>query len=251
MPRPLATRLIMIFRAVVCLLALALPAGGLSQASAPDQPGPARLIVAPGGPYTDLSQALAAAQPGDTIEVRGGTYPGPIVVETPNLTLEGVDWPVIDGGGRGTVVTLAAPGLTLRGFHVRGSGSQPDQDHGGITLAAPNIRVESNRLTDVLFGIFVAQADDAVVRGNDITGKPEYDLGRKGDGIRLWYSRRVLVEANSVHETRDVVAWYAADVNLRNNLIANGRYGVHLMYCDGAVIAGNTFAGNSVGVYTM
>jgi nitrous oxidase accessory protein len=237
--------------ACLALLAATLLAGTGAAASAPAQSGSAQIIVGPGGEYTALAEALAAARPGDTIQVRGGTHPGPIVVTTPDLILEGVDWPILDGGGDGTVVTLAAPGITLRGFEVRGSGSQPDQNHGGITLSAPNILVENNRLRDVLFGIFVAQADGAVVRGNDVTGKAEYDLGRKGDGIRLWYSRSATIEGNTVHETRDVVAWYAADITLRNNVIANGRYGIHLMYCDGAVITGNTFANNSVGVYTM
>jgi nitrous oxidase accessory protein len=237
--------------ATLGLLAAALSTGGAISASPAAQSGPAQLVVAAGGEYSQLAEALAAARPGDTIEVRGGTHPGPIVVTTPELTLEGVGWPVLDGGGQGTVVTLAAPGVTLRGFEVRGSGSQPDRDHGGITLTAPNILVENNRLRDVLFGVFVAQADGAVVRANDISSKPEYDLGRKGDGIRLWYSTGVTVEGNTVRETRDVVAWYAADITLRNNVIADGRYGIHLMYCDRALITGNTFDGNSVGVYTM
>ena len=209
-----------------------------------------RLVVSPNGPYTTIAAALADARDGDAIEVRGGKYAGPLVVSK-SVTLEGVDWPVIDGGGQGTVVTLAAPGIVFRGFEVRGSGVEPDRDHAGITLSAPRIRVENNRLTDVLFGIFVAQADDAIVRGNDITGKPEYDEGRKGDGIRLWYSQRVTVERNHVHEARDVVMWYSSDVVVRDNVFEQGRYGVHLMYCDRAIIERNQLLNNSVGIYTM
>ncbi|MBF8283647.1 MAG: ABC transporter related protein, partial [Anaerolineales bacterium] len=189
------------------------------------------------------------------IEVRGGTYPGPLVVQTEGVTLEGVDTPngapVIDGGGQGTVVTLAAPGVVLRGFEVRGSGVEPDRDHAGIILTAPRIVVENNRLHDVLFGIFVAQADDAVLRGNDITSKAQYDQGRKGDGIRLWYSQRVTVENNTVHAARDVVMWYSQDVVVRGNVIERGRYGIHLMYCDNAQIEHNQILDNSVGIYTM
>lgn len=207
------------------------------------------LIVSPGGPYTTIDAALADAGDGDTIEVRGGTY-RPIVVEK-SVTLEGVGGPVIDGGGQGTVVTLAAPGIILRGFEVRGSGVEPDRDHAGITLSAPNITVENNRLSDVLFGIFVAQADDAVVRGNHITGKAEYDLGRKGDGIRVWYSQRATIESNHVHETRDVVIWYSADTVIRDNVFEGGRYGVHLMYCDRVTVEGNRLLNNSVGIYVM
>lgn len=207
------------------------------------------LIVSPTGPYATLTDALADANDGDTIEVRGGTYPA-LVVEK-SVTLIGVGWPAIDGGGQDTVVTLAAPGIVFRGFEVRGSGTDPDTDDSGIAVAAANILVEDNRLRDVLFGIFVAEADDAILRNNDITSKTEYDLGRKGDGIRVWYSKNILIENNSVHESRDIVMWYAENATLRGNVIKNGRYGVHFMYCDGATIERNQVEGNTVGFFVM
>ena len=207
------------------------------------------LIVSPSGPYFSITAALADAQPGGTIEVRGGTYPALVVDKS--VTLEGVGWPVIDGGGNGTVVTLSAPGATFRGFEVRGSGVEPDHDHGGITLTGSHILVENNRLRDVLFGIFVSQADDAIVRGNDITSKAQYAEGRKGDGLRLWYSQRVTVEGNHVHEARDAIAWYSTDLVFRDNTIEHGRYGIHLMYSNGAQIERNRILNNSVGLYIM
>jgi len=209
-----------------------------------------RLIVSPNGPYLTIPAALKEAQTGDVIEVHGGVYPGPLVVDK-SVTLEGSNWPVVDGGGQGTVVTLAAPEIVFRGFEVRGSGVEPDRDHAGITLTAPRITVENNRLHDVLFGIFVSQADQAVVRGNTITSKDQYDEGRKGDGIRVWYSPHVILENNHVRAARDVVLWYAEAIIVRENVIEDGRYGLHLMYCNGAVIERNQILNNSVGVYTM
>lgn len=240
-----------IYTVMMTLVALlgALPVRAASQAAGHWSLATDRLIVSPTGPYFTIESALTAAQTGNTIEVHGGMYPA-LVVEK-SITLEGVDWPVIDGGGQGTVVTLAAPDIVLRGFEVRGSGVDPDHDHSGVTLVAPRIIVENNRLRDVLFGVFVAQADGAVVRGNDITGKAKYDEGRKGDGIRLWYSQNVTVEGNYVHETRDVVLWYSEAVIVRDNVIEHGRYGVHLMYCNGAQIEDNQLLHNSIGIYTM
>ncbi len=206
-------------------------------------------IVSPDGPYLTLDTALADASAGDVIEVRGGTYPA-LVVEK-SVTLIGVDDPIIDGGGQGTVVTLSAPGIVFRGFDVRGSGNNPDTDDSGIIVEANDILVENNRLHDVLFGIFVAGANNVIVRGNDITGKTEYDLGRKGDGIRIWYSENILIEKNHVHETRDIVMWYAANAILRDNVIEKGRYGVHFMYSDGALIEHNRVEGNTVGFFVM
>ncbi len=211
---------------------------------------PNRLIVSPDGPYTTIQAALADARDGDTIEVRPGTYAGPLVVDK-SVTLEGMGWPIVNGGGQGTVVELTAPDVVLRGFEVRGSGAEPERNDSGIRASGARAIVENNRLRDVLFGIFVDGADDSVVRGNDVTSKEEYELGRKGDAIRLWYSQRVTVEGNHVHDARDVVMWYSTGAVMRDNLIEDSRYGVHLMYGDNALIERNRVLNNSVGIYVM
>ncbi|MCL4869713.1 MAG: nitrous oxide reductase family maturation protein NosD [Anaerolineae bacterium] len=213
-------------------------------------PSPSTLIVSPGGPYQSINAALVAAQDGDTIEVRGGVHPAPLVVNK-RVSLIGVDWPVVDGEGKGSVVTLAAANITFQGFIVRGSGSEPDRNHAGIAVIAPDVLVENNRLEDVLFGIYVAEGSGTILRGNDITSKTQYELGRKGDSIRIWYSPNVLVEHNVIHETRDLVIWYSPDVIIQENEIRGGRYGIHLMYTDDIIIRRNRLLNNSVGIYTM
>lgn len=208
------------------------------------------LIVSPQGPYTTIQAALVAAHDGDTILVRAGTYQGPIVVNK-SITLEGENFPVIDNGGEGTVVTLAAPASVLRGFELRGSGEEYDRDHSGIAVTAPRAVVENNRIREALFGIFVAKASDVIVRGNAITSKAEFDAGRKGDAIRVWYSPRVVVEQNHVFLARDLVVWYSSGAIVRDNIVERSRYGVHLMYCEDALIERNRVLDNSVGIYTM
>ena len=230
---------------LILAMTLALGAGPASA-----RPAGEALIVSPEGPFRTIEAALEAAQDGDLIQVYAGTYAGPLVVQR-SVRLEGIDWPVIDGGGRGTVVTLTAPGIVLSGFEIRGSGIEPDRDHAGITLTAPGIRVENNRLAEVLFGIFVAQADDAVLLGNEITSKSQFEQGRRGDAIRVWYSQRPRLESNHVYAARDVVLWYSSDAVLRDNHIEGGRYGIHLMYCDRVRIESNRLQDNSVGIYTM
>ncbi len=209
-----------------------------------------RLVVSPQGPYTTIQAALAAAHDGDLIQVRAGFYRGPIVVDK-SVMLEGENFPVIDNGNEGTVVTLNAPDIVFRGFELRGSGAEYDRDHSGITVSAPRVVVENNRIHEALFGIFVAKASDVVIRNNDITSKAELEISLKGDAIRLWYSPRVTVEGNHVHQSRDIVVWYSNDIIIRNNFVEQGRYGAHLMYCDNVIIEGNRLRDNSVGIYTM
>ena len=114
-------------------------------------------------PADQLAQAIAAASPGDTINVQGGAYSGHLLIDKP-LTLIGHDWPVIDGGGEGSVVQITASGAEVRGFLVQNSGDSLDQENTGIVVEAPNTIVEDNRFEQTLFGIYLRQAHRAVRR---------------------------------------------------------------------------------------
>ncbi|MBI3969337.1 MAG: nitrous oxide reductase family maturation protein NosD [Chloroflexi bacterium] len=207
------------------------------------------LVVAPEGPYRTIPEALAAANPGDVVEVRGGVHAGGIVVDRA-VTLQGIGKPVVDGGGRGTVVKLVAPGATMRGFTVRSSGADLNRGDAGIAVQAPAIVVEENRLEDVLNGISLDNAPQSVIRHNSVRGK-DLPAAERGDGLRLWYSSDVLVEANEVNGARDCVIWYSTKVRLLGNRIENGRYGLHFMFDDSGEVTGNVLRGNSVGAYLM
>jgi parallel beta-helix repeat protein len=48
-----------------------------------------------------------------------------------------------------------------------------------------------------------------------------------------------------------VVLWYNNGAVIRDNVITNGRYGLHFMYCDDNLVENNQIAGNSVGAFLM
>ena len=205
--------------------------------------------VAPGTALPTPQAALAAAAAGDVVRVAPGTYPGPLRVDRA-VRLVGEGLPVLDGGGRGTVVVLAAPGATLEGFRVRGSGSSLEHEDSGVLVAGRDAVVRGNVLEDVLFGISVQEAAGATVAANTITGKP-LDIARRGDAIRVWQSAGARVVDNRVRSSRDVVLWYSRDLEVRGNEVRDSRYGLHFMYCDDADIEGNVLADNSVGAFLM
>lgn len=200
-------------------------------------------------PAEQLLEAIAAAAPGDTIEITGGEFHGNLVIDKP-LTLIGRDGPVLDGDGAGTVLTINAPDTSVSGFVIRNSGDTLVREDGGILVTAPRALIADNRLEDVLFGVSVLAAPGTVVRGNSITGK-QLDIARRGDLIRIWDSDDVVIENNVTRDGRDVVLWYSERLALRGNDFSGGRYGLHFMYCDDAEIAGNRLANNSVGAYLM
>lgn len=197
----------------------------------------------------DLAAALAAAAPGATVVVPAGIYAGPLQITKP-VVLVGQDAPVIDGGGVGDVITIQAPNVTIRGFVIRNSGASLDREHAGITGLAANATLENNRLENVLFGIYLKNAPGSVVRDNLVLSK-DLEIGRRGDGLRLWYCDHCVVEGNTVHGSRDVIIWYAPHTVVRNNIVEESRYGLHFMSTDDLLVENNIVRGNSVGIYVM
>lgn len=227
--------------------ALAAPAS--AQVAGSDHQAPAAPRNAEAVPLGPIGRRLADARDGDTVEVAAGVYRERLRIDKP-ITLVAIGSVVLDGGGSGDIVEIAAPGVTLRGFTVRNTGIDLDRENAAIRVLAPRATIENNRVEDALFGIDLREAPDSVVRGNTIGGKA-LDIARRGDGLRLWRSDRTIIEGNLIHDGRDAILWYSTGVVVRNNRAVACRYGLHLMFSDSVVIAGNELTGNSVGVYLM
>ncbi len=211
--------------------------------------GFAKTFTAGTAAYPTIHLALERAANGDTILVPEGIYSGPFEI-TKSVRLEGQGMPVLDGGGKGTVVTIKAPDVVLRGFVIRNSGDLLASENSGILASGARPLIENNRFEDVLFGVYLSRAPGGVLRGNSFVGKA-LDTSRRGDLIRVWYSDGVVVENNRTERGRDVVLWYSKDILVRGNEFRHGRYGVHFMYCRFADVENNRFIDNSVGAYLM
>lgn len=195
-------------------------------------------------------QDIVDNQPtGATVAVAPGTYHGPLKIER-SITLIASGKVVIQGPGEGDVVNINSPDVTLRGFHIRGTGTSLDRENAGIVVTAPRVTLENNVLDDVLFGIYLKEAPDSVIRGNRIASKPLPEP-RRGDAIRLWESSRSIIEENVVHGSRDVIVWFSKGVLLRANRVTGGRYGMHFMYSSDNTLEDNVLTDNSVGTFLM
>lgn len=189
------------------------------------------------------------APAGSVLKVPPGTYSGPVVVNKA-LTIEGGGQVTIDGGGKGTVFVLDTSDATLRGINLTNSGASHDSDDACLNVRGDRNVVEKVRITNCLFGIDLKQSNQNKLLHNYIRSKP-FDLGTRGDAIRLWYSRENLVEGNEIEDSRDTVAWYANDNIFRNNVGRRSRYSIHFMFAQHNVVEGNQFYDNAVGVYVM
>ena len=200
----------------------------------------------------DLQAALDAAQPGDTIQVPPGLYQGNFVIAK-SITLEGVDWPVLDADNHGTVITINnTPDVTIRGLVIRNTGTRLDKEDAGISAyQSPRLWVENNRLESTLFGIKVKDSESSRIINNIIGAKEELDVAARGDSVLIWYSQNSQLIGNQVSHGRDVVLWYNNGAIIRDNIITGNRYGLHFMYCDDNLVENNRLEGNSVGAFLM
>lgn len=209
------------------------------------------LHVAP-GPGA-LQTAIAGASPGDVLLLEPGVYPGPVILDRA-LTLDGQRMAVIDGGGTGTVMTVATDGAVVRGLVVRGSGRSHEHLDAGIKLGrkvSGNL-IENNRLEDNLHGIDVHGAIDTVLRGNTIVGRQDARMAERGNGIYIWNAPGTIVEENDVRYGRDGIFANTSKENIfRNNLFRDLRFAVHYMYTHRSEVSGNVSIGNHLGFAIM
>jgi nitrous oxidase accessory protein len=130
----------------------------------------------PERPASDLQAMIEAATPGATVRVPAARYVGAVVVDRP-LSLEAEPGAVLDGGGRGSVVTVLASSVSLRGFRIRGSGPGPVGEPSGVLVeAARDVRLEDLSISGTYLGITVRGTHGVLIRGVRI-------LGRAGAGI--------------------------------------------------------------------
>ncbi|MTH61718.1 nitrous oxide reductase family maturation protein NosD [Paracoccus litorisediminis] len=207
--------------------------------------------VAPGP--GSLAQAIAGAAPGDVLILKDGAFAGPVTIDRP-LTISGPESAIVDGQGKGTVITIDAPDVTLRGFGVTRSGSRNEDLDAGIKIrkAADRALIEGLTLTDNMHGIDVHGGRDARVIGNQITGRRDIQMNQRGNGIYVWNSPGTLLDGNSIRYGRDgIFSNTSADSIYRNNLMRDLRFAVHFMYTRKTEVSGNVSVGNHLGFAIM
>ncbi|PHP67708.1 carbohydrate-binding protein [Zhengella mangrovi] len=230
--------------AVRLLLAAGLAATALPAAAAE--------IDVPAGPGA-LRQAIASAAPGDVLRLGPGPYAGPVTIDRP-LTLRGTGLTMVRGTGEGSVITIEAPGVTLSGLTVQGSGIRLDALDAGITIdkTAGHAVIEDNTVIGNLIGVNIHGGQDVVVRSNRIIGREDLRKNERGPGIYVWNAPGLLVEDNDIARGRDgVFITTSHHAVYRNNRISDLRFAFHSMYANDIEVTGNVSRGNDMGYAFM
>jgi len=204
-------------------------------------------------PSSDLQSVLNGARDGDIVTLAPGDYSGPIRIER-KLTLVGRPGAVLAGHGQGSVVTVIAPDVIVRGLIVRDSGRDAQAMDSGIflTQSAERSVVEGNTLKDNLFGVNVQGASGSRIAANTIEGLRGVRLNDAGNGIRVWNAPDVVVEGNTVRYGRDgIFSVTSTKDRYINNRFEKVRFAVHYMYTNDSEISGNVSVGNHGGLAIM
>lgn len=223
---------------------IAVSPAGASEQNVPASPGA-------------LARAVEAANPGDVLLLAPGRHDGPIQVNKP-LTLSGAGNDPgavhVVGNGSGSVITVTAPDVIIRGLTISGSGSSADNLDSGVQLLkkARGAQVRGNRILGNLVGVDIHGAKDAVVEGNVIEGRRDHRMNSRGNGVYVWNAPGAEVTGNDIRWGRDgIFVNTSRDNAFKANRFRDLRFGIHYMYAHDSTVVDNVSQGNHLGFAVM
>ncbi len=236
----------------IAALAVVLAAAQLGAAG--DEVPPAARIEGhpPASEASPLQARIDAAAPGAVLTVGPGEYRGDLVIDKP-LRLLGSGRPLLVGSGSGSVVRVRANGVTVAGFDIDGGGGGDlGRDTSGVHVAGHEAAVRDCRISGSLFGVYLRQADGALVEGVEIRGIPGKEPGEKGSGIHVWDTHGFRLLRNQIRDVRD--GFYIQSSTggvVAGNLARDLRYGLHYMFADDNLFEDNRFENGAAGAALM
>jgi len=198
-----------------------------------------------------LQDAIDKAPAGSILKLPNGVYKGAVHIDKALSIIGEGDNVVIDGENEGTVITSKGPYVTLKHLTIINSGDRHEKVDAAISMSdASQCEISHCVIKNCLFGIDLQMVHNSIIADNNITSK-DFELGLRGDGLRLWYSNDNIVRGNSLIKSRDMVVWYSHGNKIINNYGRNNRYSLHFMYAGKNIIKNNRYELNSVGIFFM
>jgi len=198
-----------------------------------------------------LQDTIDKASSGAILKLPNGVYRGSITIDKPISIIGMGDKVIIDGLGKGSVITAKGSYITLKNLTITNSGSRHENLDAGIKLSdGVQNEISNCKIKNSLFGIDLQMVNSSIIQNNYITSK-NLPLGLRGDGLRLWYSNDNIIKANHLYKSRDMVVWYSHGNRIEENQGEWSRYSLHFMYAGKNFVKNNHYKFNSVGIFFM
>jgi len=200
-----------------------------------------------------IGEALSVADSGDTVLVQGGHYHLNNVNINKPVFLLGSNGAVLDGDGKNAILHVQSDEVSISGFILQNAGISFIEDNAAIKLhQVKNVTIEGNTLLNNFFSIYLARSENCKVKNNYIESHSTSESSA-GNGIHLWYCKKIDVTGNKIFGQRDgiyfeFVQYGEVEANLCSK---NLRYGLHFMFSDNCRYVNNIFRNNGAGVAVM
>ncbi len=208
-----------------------------------------------------IQDAVAAASPGDVIEVHPGTYKETVYIDKNNITMTGVvtrgKWPTLNGEKKlNDAFLYSGDNIVIENFKIMNY-----KGNGVMGQAGNNFIIRNNWIIDAgVYGIFPEFGKNGIIEHNILTGIEDAaiyvgmcdnvdvlhnEVYGNVAGIEIENSRHSLVEGNYTYDNAGGILVFITpglpiktnyDVIIRNNFVLNNNH--ENFAIPGSIVAG-------------
>ena len=212
-----------------------------------------QIEVCPTCPVKSVQEGIDRVDPGGTVIIHEGLYrEHDIQIKRP-VELIGDPNAVIDGENAGTVLSVHADSVRIKGLKIINVGQSYTKDFAGILInGSKDFVIEENLLENVFFGILIEKSSGGMVLNNKVRSNA-VSQASSGNGIHLWHCSEMTIRSNEVSGLRDGIYFeFVKNSKVYGNKSQdNLRYGLHFMFSNHNAYFENEFRNNGAGVAIM
>ena len=196
----------------------------------------AATVQVPSMGINTIAEAMMRSRVGDTVWVESGTYREKILI-APGVTMmaRSTFQSIIDGGGRGTVVTMGK-NTTICGFEIRNGTIGVFSNGSGNQIIS--CRIIRNWQTGIIAVRHLPKIEDNIIAFN------------RGSGFQGWdvRSTNATINHNSIafNSNHGIAVGGSSEIIMENNVVAyNERFGLKILSdAERIQVSNNNFYGN-------
>jgi nitrous oxidase accessory protein len=196
-----------------------------------------------------LQDAIDSSPPGSTLKLSAGIYKGNITIKKPINIVGKEDGVIIEGEGRGNIITIKSSHVKLKNLNITNSGSRLDiMDSAVFINNAKYIDIDNCKIKNSLYGVFLDNVNNSVIQNNTVSSNSE-KIGLRGDALRLWFSHNNTIQNNKFIKSKDIVLMRSNDNNISKNYMQECRYAIFTQYSKNITLIDNILKDNAVGIF--